>query len=300
VADTRPFVDTPPGSPEAVVAAGRVAARVWQLAEPMLLRIGMNGLLRSGDVVLRVGRPTAPPTCTYAVARELLDAGLRVAEPLAELAPVVADDGLAVTAWRWIEPSDVPIDWADVGAMVRVVHGFDEARIAALHPLPPASTFAWWDFAAMLDDVGDELDPAARAGIDAAVARHGDWMHRPASWVVCHGDVHPGNVLSGPDGPVVLDWDLMCTAPAAWDLAPMSTVARRWGGDPSWYADLRRGYGSFDDDQGLVGALGELRLVAATLLRLRVGRDDPEAAAEARRRLSYWRGDVDAPPWRAQ
>ena len=47
-------------------------------------------------------------------------------------------------------------------------------------------------------------------------------------------------------------------------------------------------------------AIAELRLVAATLMRLRAGRHDPAAMPEAQRRLAYWRGDPDAPTWRAQ
>jgi hypothetical protein len=47
-------------------------------------------------------------------------------------------------------------------------------------------------------------------------------------------------------------------------------------------------------------AFAELRLVAATLMRVRAGLDQPAAAAEARRRLRYWAGERYAPVWRAQ
>jgi hypothetical protein len=35
-------------------------------------------------------------------------------------------------------------------------------------------------------------------------------------------------------------------------------------------------------------------------MRVRAGLHDPAAMPEARRRLAYWRGDPDAPTWRAQ
>ena len=47
-------------------------------------------------------------------------------------------------------------------------------------------------------------------------------------------------------------------------------------------------------------ALAELRLVAATLMRVTASIADPGAGAEAERRLRYWRGDADAPAWHAQ
>jgi hypothetical protein len=41
-------------------------------------------------------------------------------------------------------------------------------------------------------------------------------------------------------------------------------------------------------------------LVAATLMRVAASIDDPRALPEAERRLRYWRGDPDAPPWTPQ
>ena len=117
--------------------------------------------------------------------------------------------------------------------------------------------------------------------------------------VVCHGDVHPGNVVMTADGPVLLDWDLLCAAPAGWDHAMLLRLPR-WGWPARWYDDFAAGYGRSLADDPAARAIAELRLVAATLLRLRAGVADPSAMPEARRRLAFWRGDPDAPTWRAQ
>jgi hypothetical protein len=46
--------------------------------------------------------------------------------------------------------------------------------------------------------------------------------------------------------------------------------------------------------------IAELRLVAATLMRVRAARSNPSAKEEAELRLRFWRGDIDAPQWHAQ
>ena len=47
-------------------------------------------------------------------------------------------------------------------------------------------------------------------------------------------------------------------------------------------------------------AIAELRLVAATLMRVRAPQSNPSAYDEAELRLRYWRGEPDAPQWHAQ
>jgi hypothetical protein len=102
------------------------------------------------------------------------------------------------------------------------------------------------------------------------------------------------------DGPVLLDWDLLCWAPPGWDHGPMLTWADRWGGRPGEYEQFAEGYGrDLSGDPDTI-AFAELRLVAATLMRVQAAMTNPDAAAEAQRRLAYWRGDPDAPPWTAQ
>jgi hypothetical protein len=295
---SRPFVDQPVGD---LVAAGALAARVsaeLDLPNPTLLRAGMNALFRAGQLVIRVGRPSAPAELAIELAERLRDRGIPA--PVPACRSVVVDRGLAATCWAPLADSGAPVDWRGVGAIVRRVHALSADDVPAGYPVPPPTTFPWWDFEALMADVGSEIDDAARAGLAEAIERNAAWRSLEGECVICHGDVHPGNVMMTAEGPVLIDWDLMCTAPAAWDHAMLLTLADRWGGDRRVYAEFAEGYGrSFAEDVE-ARRFAELRNVAATLMRVRAGRSDPAAADEAQRRLRYWRGDPDAPSWRAQ
>jgi Ser/Thr protein kinase RdoA (MazF antagonist) len=298
---TRPFVDRPITDRGAADVAAIVAARHWMLDEPSLLRVGMNAIYRSRDateeLVLRVSAPSAPAESAVELATFLAEQGLRVAQPR-RFDAVVVDD-LSVTCWECIVGAGAPIDWRAVGATVRSVHDLDRGRLPRSYPLSSPLSFAWWDFAELLDDVGRDIDATARAGLVAAIDRHHGWREF-TDVVVCHGDVHPGNVMMTVDGPALIDWDLLCLAPAGWDHGPMMTWHERWGGAPGEYENFASGYGASLRGDPAAEAFAELRLVAATLMRVKAARNDPSARAEADRRLAYWRGDPDAPAWTAQ
>lgn len=296
--DVLPFVAAPVTDVAAATDLAGRAAHAWGLPEPTLLRVGMNALFAAGDdVVIRVGRPTGAAVSAPRLAVFLADAGLRVPRYLDP--DPMEDDGLVAWAVRR-EAVVGEVDWAEVGEMVAHLHRIDPARVRGLHPLPAASAFPWWQFDRLLADVDDLLDPAARRGIVAALEQHGDWAHRGAALVLCHGDVHPGNVVATAQGAVLLDWDLLCTGPAAWDHAPLMTWTQRWGGAPGLYEAFADGYGRSMRGGDVAEAVATLRLVAATLMRLRAGRHDEASRDEAERRLRWWRGDADAPPWHAQ
>jgi hypothetical protein len=78
------------------------------------------------------------------------------------------------------------------------------------------------------------------------------------------------------------------------------TLAERWGGDVGAYPAFAAGYGVSMAEDPSARRFAELRNVAATLMRVRAGRTDPMARAEAERRLEYWRGEPEAPQWHAQ
>jgi hypothetical protein len=293
----RPYVDTPIGDEVSARGAAIVAADVFGLPAPEVLRVGMNALYRCGDVVLRVGRPTVDPVSGLVLANRLIEIGIPVVEPARPSAYVV--DGLAVTAWRFVGPIDRPVDWVAVGRIVRRIHELDPTDLPADYPVPSPATFPWWDFDRLLEETDDLLDRRAQAGLVAAVERNRGWDSFNEV-VVCHGDVHPGNILMSDDGPLLLDWDLMCFAPAGWDHAMLLTLAERWGGDPAVYPSFGEGYGASLAAEPATRRFAELRNVAATLMRVRAGRLDPVAREEAHRRLKFWRGEPDAPAWRAQ
>lgn len=293
----RPFVDRPITDVGAASDLAVEAALHWELPEPLLLRSGMNAIYRSGDVVLRVSEPSAPASASLELAERLLEAGLRVTRPVRK--DTFGQAGLHATAWEHIEATGEPIDWRAVGAMVRTVHTLDKNDLPSEYPLPRPVDFPWWDFDTLFAQIGDDLDDEARRGIDRAIGRWPDWADQ-AGAVVCHGDVHPGNVMMSTEGPVLIDWDLMCLAPPGWDHAPLMTLAERWGGEPGVYEAYADGYGSSLRGQPSAEAFAELRLVAATLMRVRAGMRNEAAMPEAQSRLAYWRGESDAPAWQAQ
>ncbi len=294
----RPFVDRPVTDLDAAGKLAEAAVRHWGLGEPTLVRAGMNAIYRAGDVVLRVGSPSAAPTASIQLAAVLRDHGLSVPEPVREDALELPAEGLAVTAWEHVPADGRPIDWRPVGDMVRRTHEIARSEIPHGYPVPRPIDFPWWDFPALFDDVGDALDLSARRGIEAAIERWPNWTDDKGS-AVCHGDVHPGNIIMTAAGPVLIDWDLLCWAPPGWDHAPMMAWHSHWGGDASWYADFCEGYGRSMVGDGAGEAFAELRLVAATLMRLKAGLRNEAAMPEAQRRLAFWRGDSDAPAWQA-
>lgn len=296
--DVRAFVDRRVADVGAAAAVADVAAAAWGLGRPVLLRHGMNAIFRSGDSVIRVASPTVDASCSIELAETLAAHGIPVVAPARP--DVVVADGLSATAWEFVDSSGDPVDWRAVGSIVGRVHALSVADLPTTVPTPSPASFPWWHFDALLDDVGAALDPSARKGIQAVLDRWAGWSDWDRSdAVVCHGDVHPGNVIMTGHGPVLIDWDLLCVADPAWDHAMLTTYAARWGGDAAVYERFRLGYGDPAVDAELAASLGELRNVAATLMRVKAGRTDPAAAAEAEHRLRFWRGESDA-AWRAQ
>jgi aminoglycoside phosphotransferase (APT) family kinase protein len=299
MAKHRPFVDQPVGDLAAAARLAEIAARRWGIAPVAPLRVGMNALYSGGGLVVRIGRPSAAGELAIDLAERLATLGVPVPRPASS--DVVAEGGLVASCWHQVDAVDAPIDWVAVGAIVRRVHELTEAELPAGYPIPSPTGFPWWEFDLVRAELADMIDGRALAGLDAAIERDRDWTEQVrVGTVVCHGDVHPGNVLMTALGPVLLDWDLLCRAHPAWDHAMLLTLAERWGGDPAIYPAFARGYGrSFAGDPAAT-AFAELRNVAATLMRVRAGRTDPVARGEAERRLQYWRGDPAAPAWQSQ
>src|SRR5690349_5662417 len=129
----RPFVDRPVGNVEHAQSLAARAAATLGLPQPVLLRAGMNALFCAGDVIIRVGRPSAPAALSIDLADRLRDKSNAAPEPAAR--DVIADHGLSATFWQPLVDVGQPIDWSAVGAIVRRVHQLASAELPDGYPV---------------------------------------------------------------------------------------------------------------------------------------------------------------------
>ena len=290
----RPYVDRPVADADRADLLARSSAAHWGLAEPTLLRSSMNRVYVAGEVIVRIGHVNGRGESQLDLAARL--AALEIAVPQPAREETLADGDLVVTAWRRATGAG-SVDWESVGRAVARLHRVSPAEVVPSdHPIADPRRFPWWNFESLLEECAGEIDARALSSIERVLDGHSGWDDwRDEDLVLCHGDVHPGNVVVDLSGPLLVDWDLMCLAPREWDLAPLSVWSRNWGGDAAWFDSFERGYDS-EVDLRRLRALGDLRDLAATLMAVRAGRGDAERAAEGRRRLAFWR-DGTGPPW---
>ncbi len=197
----------------------------------------------------------------------------------------------AATVWDAVPHRDREPRAADLARLLRTVHSL------APPPLPE------WD---PLDDVRRRIGEAE--GLDGGeLAFLRDRCDEVADRLVglpyalprgfVHGDAHLGNLIPGPDGPVLCDFDSSCLGPLEWDLTPLAVGVSRFGEPAARYRELAVGYG-FDVTRWVgfpvLREVRELKLITSVLP---IMNSSPEVRPELLRRLRDFRTGDTAARW---
>lgn len=257
-----------------------------------LLRFVNNAVfrLREHDVVVRI---VLAPSLAHR-AKTVVSAAEWLAEhevPAVRLLPgvhqPVVAGGYVATLWQAVPEVGEPTG-EHLGELLR-----------RLHALPAPSTLPRWDPVA---DVHRKVTDAEELGSSdrefllrrcESLGRRLTEQRFRLPWSVVHGDAHLGNLIVGPDGPVLCDLDSMCLGPAEWDLTPLAVGRLRMGHPPDRYRELMAAYGADVRTWpgfSLLRALRELKITASALPILR---SNPRIREQLRHRLRTMRaGDV--------
>jgi aminoglycoside phosphotransferase (APT) family kinase protein len=283
-----------------LVAARPLVSRGTDSLRTEIIRDGAALVVRRGPFLVRV-RPSTEQSRDTA-RREvrvasLLDAlGVPVTPLVEPVDQPWAVAGTVVTAWSWVEHS-TPSDAFDLGLLARTLR--ERSVVAA------ASVPAFDPLAATVDAVAGVPadDPEADFVRQRAAALAGPYRAAvaddPLGVAVVHGDLHRGNVVDGPGGPLLTDLELAGHGGASYDATPAVVAVNRYGTAP---ADLDRFLAGFASDPHPWPGFAvycDVYELWVTAWAVGVRDRDPHWAAEASRRVATLR-DGATHTWRLQ
>jgi aminoglycoside phosphotransferase (APT) family kinase protein len=173
------------------------------------------------DAVIKVPEPATPEHWILAEAR-YADAVRAVGAPAPRLLGIERVDGRAASVWEWVRG---PSMWQDLLAAPKGAerHGraLADLQLSLFALVPPLA----------LPTQGNRLinkirrsalmiDPALGVALERLPARRGPLR-------VCHGDLHPGNVILSSHGPIAIDWFDAARGDPVADVARTSLLLRR-------------------------------------------------------------------------
>ncbi|QFZ23936.1 phosphotransferase family protein [Saccharothrix syringae] len=202
--------------------------------------------------------------------------------------PLAVGEHLA-TVWHTVPATGRPVDGRDLGRLLRTLHSLPE---------PGFELPAW----APLDDVrrriadAEELADDDRRFLEERAAELAERLADLRTALppgVVHGDAHLGNLIPGPSGPVICDFDSTGIGPREWDLSTLPIGVARFGHPAEWHRQLADEYG-FDvvtwPGFTLLRQVRELKLTTSVLP---IMRSHPDVGPELKARLRTLRvGDT--------
>ncbi|WP_019813936.1 phosphotransferase enzyme family protein [Saccharomonospora saliphila] len=227
-----------------------------------------------------------------AVAEHLARHGVPAVRLLDGLAQPLSVGEHVVTVWHRVPAVGRRATTAELALLLRKVH-----RLPVPDGVGPWEPLV--DVRARIADAEELAEDDRRFLLDrcAEVSDRLAALRFPLPACLVHGDAHPGNVVVGPDGPVLCDFDSSCHGPPEWDLTPLAVGRERFGDPPAWYRNLAGGYGvdiTEWDGFATLRAARELKLTTSVLPILR---SHPEVRHELYRRLDDLRAGRSDTRW---
>jgi Phosphotransferase enzyme family len=251
-------------------------------------------LARSPVVIRLVTFPSYLPRAELAVAAAAVFAehGVPAVRLLPGVPQPVRSGDHVATVWQAVSPTGPQPGGADLARLLRAVHAVP-APCRGLPAWDPLTDFdnRVWDTTMTRADRAFLLHRSAELATAAARLR----FVLPAA--VLHGDAHLGNVIPGPDGHVLCDFDSCSVGPPEWDLTPVAVSDVRFRRPPGHLRDLTKAYG-FDvrawDGFEVLQGIRDLKLIAGVFPR---AGSLPAVQAEFDRRMASLRAGRRSDRW---
>ncbi|HVE96576.1 MAG TPA: aminoglycoside phosphotransferase family protein [Pseudonocardiaceae bacterium] len=253
-------------------------------------------LARDPAVVRLVTLPSYIPRARLAVAAATVFAehdvpAIRLLPGIPQ--PVWAGEHIA-TVWQAV-PSVGPVPGgANLASLLRAVHAVPT----------PCRALPSWDPLTDFDNRMRHTTTMGDADRDFLLRRSADLATAVAELdfalpeAVLHGDAHLGNVIPGPAGPVLCDFDSCAIGPPEWDLTPVAVSNVRFGRPPAHQRDFIDAYG-FDvrnwEGFEVLHGIRDLKLIAGVFPR---AGSPPAVQAEFDRRMATLRAGRLSERWR--
>lgn len=206
--------------------------------------------------------------------------------------PVSVGEHVA-TVWQAVPPTGPQPGGTNLASLLRAVH----AVPILCRALPS------WDPLTDFDNRLRHTTPMARADRDFLQRRSTELaaavteLSFALPTAVLHGDAHLGNVIPGPGGPVLCDFDSCAIGPPEWDLTPVAVSDVRFSKPAAHQRDFIQTYGldvrSWEGFTVLHG-IRDLKLIAGVFPR--VG-SPPAVQAEFDRRMASLRAGRLSDRW---
>ncbi|EGD42817.1 aminoglycoside phosphotransferase [Nocardioidaceae bacterium Broad-1] len=199
-------------------------------------------------------------------------------------------EGHAVSLWELVSDTGRSATARDIGHILRLFHSLNDAP-----DLPPWNTLGLIRSRLESADVLSSAEHGFLVETADSIAADLDEVDFVLAPGPIHGDPFVGNLIPGPDGPVLCDFDSTCVGPREWDLTPADVGRLRFRYPGDYHGQLVEAYGV--DVLTWAGfpvfrRLRELKLVCSVLPVLAT---NPSVREQWRHRFDTFRsGDLEA------